>query len=273
MIHYRNHPALDDDVALWRYMGLDALRAMLSTHTLRLTRLDRFDDPFEGTVPRAQAMRTAEQFVGAIDPSDPIYLQRSGQANDPRRRNISWQTEMRQRREAQIRCAHASCWRQGAESDGMWRLYCANGGQGIAIRTTFGQLVRELSSTNTVIGAVQYRNYHEGEAFHDDIDAFFNKRLGFSYEQEVRVLSYDSAASHKHTEFIAGFAGDAPDLLEQFLYIPMRTPDIANEIVVSPYASREFETQLQELVESECPDLSPKVSFSELSERRHQRWV
>ncbi|MCX2865249.1 hypothetical protein OOZ63_25815 [Paucibacter sp. PLA-PC-4] len=273
MHYFRDQSALPDDTRLWRYMGLQGLTAMLTSNTLRLTRLDGFDDPFEGTLPHSQIVQMNQQFAAAVDPTEPIYRQRSRQAIDPRRRSISWREEMRQRREAQIRCAHASCWRHGTESDGMWRLYCANGGQGIAILTSFGQVVRELATTDAIVGAVEYRNYHEGRPFETEVDAFFHKRLGFAFEQELRVLIYNADAAYQHTKFIAGFTDLPPGKVEPFVFLPFRTESIANEIVVSPYASAHFEAELRALLDSLSPALSSKITYSELSERRYQRGV
>ena len=39
---------------MWRYLTLSAVIETIKTRRLRLTRVDRFQDPFEGSVPKKQ---------------------------------------------------------------------------------------------------------------------------------------------------------------------------------------------------------------------------
>lgn len=112
---------------LRRYVSLDALAHMLRNEQLRLTRVDKFDDPFEGSVPQKQ-----------IDDQVPLFSSRNelqmmsvaahfpGMSMPPRRRLDAW-TEMTLRRRALTRSTHASSWSSGHESEAMWRLYCRDG--------------------------------------------------------------------------------------------------------------------------------------------------
>jgi hypothetical protein len=49
---YKNRPSMDSGTPVWRYMRLDALIATLRNRQLRFTRVDKFEDPFEGSVPK-----------------------------------------------------------------------------------------------------------------------------------------------------------------------------------------------------------------------------
>jgi hypothetical protein len=45
---------MSGDTPVWRYLTLSAVIATIKTQHLRLTRVDRFQDPFEGSVPKKQ---------------------------------------------------------------------------------------------------------------------------------------------------------------------------------------------------------------------------
>jgi hypothetical protein len=51
---YKNRPPLDESIELRRYTTLDALVHIFRNRQLRLTRVDKFPDPFEGSVPKKQ---------------------------------------------------------------------------------------------------------------------------------------------------------------------------------------------------------------------------
>jgi len=134
---------MDAAIELRRYTTLDALVHILRNRQLRLTRVDKFHDPFEGSVPKRQiddqlpifSSRNAAQIMG-------VAAHHPSMSMPPHRHLDPW-TEMTLRRRAKTRSAHASCWTAGHESEAMWRLYCRDGepeGQGIALQSTFGKV-------------------------------------------------------------------------------------------------------------------------------------
>lgn len=279
MILTEKRTPLTPETHLWRYMSLDALLAMLMSGQLRLTRLDRFDDPFEGSVPFAELERTAREYQDAQEFTRGPHRPSPMQPNDVWRRARNWSEEVRLRRLAKIASAHASCWRHGFESEGMWRLYCKDHevlGQGVAIRTNMTRLNAALAMLNhkdLQLSAITYRTYHEGDAFERELDCFFNKRRGFSHEQEVRVLVFDSNLAYEFTRYISGFRATEPTQLAAYIYLPMHFPDVVEEIVVSPYASPSYEEAVVDAVAAHAPQLSEKIQLSELSDRKHAIWL
>ncbi len=116
---YKNRVPMDPASELRRYTTLNALVDMLRNRRLRLTRLDTFQDPFEGSVPKRQ-----------IDDQVPIFSSRNAaqmmsvaahypSMRMPPRRSLDPWTEMTLRRRAKTRSAHASCWTAGHESEAM----------------------------------------------------------------------------------------------------------------------------------------------------------
>jgi hypothetical protein len=45
---------MSDDTPVWRHLSLSAAIATIKTRKLQLTRVDKFHDPFEGSVPKSQ---------------------------------------------------------------------------------------------------------------------------------------------------------------------------------------------------------------------------
>ena len=66
---YKNRAPMDAATELRRYTTLDALVHMLQNRQLRLTRVDKFHDPFEGSVTQKQ-----------IDDQVPIFSTRNANA-------------------------------------------------------------------------------------------------------------------------------------------------------------------------------------------------
>ena len=141
---YVNRLPMDPGTELHRYMCLGELEDMLRNRRLHLTRVDQFEDPFEGSVPKRQIDDQAAIFGGAhfIRMSMEAALAHYPETERPRRPfHDPWQRVTTLRRAA-TRSAHASCWTAGPESEAMWRLYCEDGrrGQSVAVRSTLGRV-------------------------------------------------------------------------------------------------------------------------------------
>lgn len=174
---------------LWRYMDLAKFVSLLSTRALFLTRADRFEDPFEGSVPRArvearaQARREQQRRHGRVmlTAHEPVFV------------------------EDAILNTVVNCWYSNEhESDAMWKLY-APGGQGVAICSSYAGLAKSLPQTKAKIPEhaisgwakllrlrilpVQYIDYDAHPNAWDE--PFLLKRPGFEHEREVRLFAQD----------------------------------------------------------------------------------
>ena len=249
MLFYKNLVVIEnkETVAVWHYTTLEAVSAILRERKLRLTRVDRFVDPFEGSMTKQDSddlIPLLGGFEQQLDddtyPLGPVPQQRF---QDPHLRRA-------RRLELYKRCTYACCWRYGEESEGMWRLYCPNG-IGIALKTTVAKLEVAVDADDVVVAPIRYRHYHVGSAFTDDLDRFLNKRLGFKHEEELRVLRQDQAQIDAHT--------DRTEL-------PWRPAEVIDEIVISPYASTEYELIAKEVITARDQMLGARVSRSQLSD-------
>jgi hypothetical protein len=261
---------------VWHYTNLPALVSMLRDRQLRLTRVDKFTDPFEGSIPKKQYEDQAPIFAAAqaqaLDMHVPPVLthhlprmesQRRAR-RDPWSRLAAWRRAMKE-------SSHASCWCLGEESEGMWRLYCADvaRGQGVALCTAAGRLAESLESNGVVFGRVRYRRYNDDSpAFDDEMDPFFHKRLGFEHEREARLLTFASDYYRSLQSFLEGEAESKPEELPQFQFLAWDPGKVCESVIISPYASPEYEQAVKTVVSLLDRDLADRVQLSELSERR-----
>jgi len=270
---YKNRPPMAGDTPVWHYTSLDAVISMLSTGRLRLTRVDQFDDPFEGSVPKQDidnlvaiisGGQTALMMMGVYPHHFP------GMSTPPRQRYLDRFQMMTERRRAKIRAAHAVCWAAGDESEAMWRLYCndGRGGQGVALRTTLARLEASCAFLDVYVSPVQYRYYHVGSAFDDEMDALLHKRKAFEYEHEVRVLHYDHDQYLKLIAERPDGAPPPPDLANH-LSLDWSLTDTIEEIAISPYADDAYECEVRRRVVARSRSLESLIGLSVLSERRY----
>ena len=271
---YKNRPEVSPDEQPCHYTTLEAVVAMISGPKLRLTRLDTFDDPFEGSVPKQTMDDQVPLFAGshaAAMMMQAVAAHYPSHYNIPRARYRDQWTETTLRRKAMTRSAHAICWRAGDESEAMWRLYCNDGarGQGLALRTSLRKLEQSVSQHDVFVSPVAYRHYHTGPAFTDDLDAFMHKRNGFKHESEVRLLKYDQPHYLEHAAFIMGYREVEPAALPKYVYLDWTALDAIEAIVISPYASQIYEDEARRAIHALSTSLSRTVELSELSERRY----
>jgi hypothetical protein len=189
---------MSDDTPVWRYLSLRAVIETIETGRLRLTRLDKFSDSFEGSVPKQQIDDQIPIFGGAASfrrTMAVLGIWNPGMAIPESPKEDEW-ARMTRLRKARTRSAHASCWSMGAESEPLWRANCAyNGcrGVGVTMRTTLARLTASVAGRGLIVRPINYRSYREGPAFTDDMEPLLTKRLGFEDERELRLLKVDEA--------------------------------------------------------------------------------
>jgi hypothetical protein len=275
---YKNRMLMDPNTRVWRYTSLDAVIAMLRDRQLRLTRLDAFRDPFEGSVPKQQIDDQIPIFSGAQAAEmmmTSVAAHYPGMEVPRPRYRDRWQ-EMTDRRKAMTRSAHASCWSSGHESEALWRLYCNDSdgdrsgrdkGVGLALHSHLAKLEASVADLDVYVSPVKYRFYHVGPAFDDELDPFMHKRQGFECEREVRVLKFDEAHYRELSSSLVGNAeAPSPDELPTCRFLDWSLTGAIDGITVSPYASEDYESKARDAIAAVDPVL---VELSVLSERRY----
>lgn len=181
------HPMFDtpeDDVVLWRYMDLSQLVSLLSRKTLHFTRLDRLNDPFEGSWPRATVMARMEVFLKFVGHDHP--KKRGDKLFEELSRNM--------RRRICVSCWHSN----QTESAAMWSLYLKSD-EGIAIRTTVDRIRRAFAECpeSVYLGKIQYVDFDNAIVNASNmLTPATLKRVSFAHEQEVRLVHHAGQGTH-----------------------------------------------------------------------------
>lgn len=264
---YRNRPDTPGDAVVSRYLGLDGLVATLAERKLRFTRIDKFEDPFEGSVPRSEADHVLPALLAAASGQN---MMRQLAAHYPEMKVYDSEdafTRVTRLRRARTKSAHASSWAAGEESELLWRLYCRDRGKpglGVAMCTTLDRLERSVAAHDAFVSPILYVDYHtaDGPHFNCAVDALFHKRRGFRDEREVRLLCVDDG----HYGALARDATVGP--LPEYRYFAWAAVDVLEAVVISPYADHAYEDEVRSTVAATAPALAPRVELSILHERR-----
>jgi hypothetical protein len=263
---YKNRPSMSGDMPVRRYLSLSAVIATIRTGHLRLTRVDKFQDPFEGSVPKKQLEDQIPILIGAasrrtmlnsVAAHYPDMARLEPPDEDP------WGRITRLRR-ARTRSAHASCWSAGDESEPLWRAYCAYDGcrgVGVALRMTLARLEASVAAHDLYVSPIKYIPYREAPAFTDEMDSLLHKRNAFIDERELRLLKFDEA---RRTSFENASVSE----LTEHISLDWVLSDVIEEIAISPYADVDYEDWVRRAVKAADPSLADRVMLSELHERR-----
>lgn len=218
---------------VWRYMDLAKFVWLLKEKRLFMSRLDKLADPYEGSL-------TAKTIEG-ID----LFFRQHGSTN-------TW-AEMSNLYRQNQRTTYVCCWHANEqESEAMWRLYCGHG-NGVAIQTTYDKLAHAIEDELDVyIGCVKYIDYDHD--WFPDANAFhpvMHKRLAFSHEREVRLVSSPSA-----------FRTSSPAQPPESISIPLDLLTMVEHLYVDPYAQEYFFEAVQTIINGVEPSLSSKIVWS-----------
>ena len=232
-----------DDTTLWRYMSLEKFVSILATGSLFFTRVDKFDDPFEGFTPPLLTYMY-ELIINRAEDTEKAGLESAVKAMENWRKYVM-----------------CNCWHQNQEeSMAMWEKYQMRN-SGIAIKTTMQNLKKSLSDELDIfIGQIKYSSpeTYETKYTFDYVSAnlsneqllyfpYFYKRKAFEYEHEVRLIidSHPLVSDYWDKNF-----GDIP--LEDIFQKELELPEIweigmplkvdvqlligeTGEIIISPY--------------------------------------
>lgn len=239
-----NHPCfpqpIDRSVRVWRYLDISKLIWTIENNALWFSRLDLLGDPHEGSITPAMAearTKILDEHAHAI------------------RDLAKTKREFRQISENTKTSTYANCWHMGNyESEAMWRLYCPDG-KGIAIQSTYSALFDSLESKKDVyIGLIKYIDYEK--AWFPDGNLFYpvmHKRLGFSHESEVRLVT--ALIKHLTLGVEVGPVG---------VTIPWDYKLVIDAIYVNPYAPDYYVDVLKSLLSKYDSALMSKICWSKM---------
>lgn len=124
-------PGIDeppDDTTIWQYMDFTKLVSIPERKELFFARVDKVDDPYEGTIPEFSRRERMETYKVQYPDRTEEQLKRSFAALDRYAELVGTGSML-------INCCHINQF----ETAAMWELY-AQRNSGIAIKTTFKRL-------------------------------------------------------------------------------------------------------------------------------------
>jgi hypothetical protein len=238
------HPAFrqpeDAEAPLWRYMDIAKYVSMLMSSALYFARMDKFDDPFEGSLSKAEFDKLLVT-AAAGEASGAIPADWKGRYKDVLLANAR----------NTIKSCYVCCWHANShESEAMWKLY-ATSGCSIAIQTTYRQLWASLPNAfepehhlGPFLGMVTYLDHTTdsmpiGNIFHP----VMHKRRSFEHERECR------AVFHRTSRRVIPNPLDDSDLADfpTGISVPVDLSALVKRIVVSPSAPPWFSGVVEDL--------------------------
>lgn len=192
------------ETTLWKYLTFEKFLDFLLMKRLYFRRSDRLSDPFECLMPPDMCLGDTQ---GDMPQAERDFIAAHEHYINAARSKVflnSW---------------HINEY----ESEAMWKLF-GGSGHSIAIRTTFGRIMSEMSQHELTAGKVLYKDMIKDDCVISDIfDFALLKRKPFEHEREFRLI------------FINDGGDDNPRLLDSFgLHIPVEPADIVDKIYVSP---------------------------------------
>jgi hypothetical protein len=152
--------------SLWRYMDLKKFQLLIDGSAIWFSRVDRFDDAFEGAV--SEITRKVIKYGPDVTPE---MIEHFNKVH-------VWQQQW----------TYATCWHNSEQENAlMWAAYAP---KGVAIRTKYETLATQLPQ-NAVIAPVLYRDYSNELVSEGTQIRYFQKRHYFKDEKEVRSLIVD----------------------------------------------------------------------------------
>jgi hypothetical protein len=198
---------INDKDILWRYQDLPRYLDLLIRKQLFFTRIDQFEDPFEGK-------------YNISDKAGELSERAANLANEHSRTRIAFT---------------ANTWhRNDDENYAMWNIYARN--YGIAIQTNYKKLKGSFHKSDkpVYIGKVIYYKERAHQIPMDDpLAPFLHKRCMYQYENEIRCCYIMSEAEE------TGFTWEEQDTYNG-VFIPVDLDMMIERIYISPYAPKWF---------------------------------
>lgn len=267
---YREHQAFDtpdEERTVWRYISLPQLLSILDKESLYFTRVEEFNDPFEGELPQKNKEMLDSQ---DSDIEMPEYTRIDGDYKYEGSKHVRWDSYIKNKI-SKIKLfqkiSFVNCWHlKKHETVAMWDTNIP-GPEGVAIKSTVGDLrdaFDAFEENDVLIGKVNYIDY-KNDAIPEDhiLRPFTYKRQGFEHESELRAV-VTSPPLKGYPDFVGKGQGDIIpfdwDDLDVGKYIEIDIETLIEEIRLSPNESDWHADILNSVINDMGADFSVKGS-------------
>jgi hypothetical protein len=213
-------PQPEPAAKIWRFMTVAELVSLVSERALFFTRVDKLDDPFEGSLPKS-VLEQAENGFEKLTSHGQDMIRTT-------RQQVGYvQSKL---------WTMVNCWYINEhESAAMWKLHAP---EGVAVQSTVEHLVEVMQpdSEQILVGPVRYIDYErEGWAIDNDarfVLSIFHKRKSFEHERELRAVISKSMPGGIYN------VADGPGYLDPAgtpgIYVSVDLKELVEKIHVSP---------------------------------------
>ncbi|MDY0779385.1 hypothetical protein [Tenacibaculum sp. IB213877] len=244
------NPNLDvphGNTVIWRYVGLDKFLDLLTSQELFFSNAAKMSDKYEGLIPK----RNQEYLLKAI------------------KNNGLSREEAEQERQARLHRIHTlkeltllNCWTMSQnESYALWKIYLGGAKAGVAIRTTVAKLTRAIKKgndpfkENIYLSKVKYTDFIKEEP-ENRFNVITTKNKFYDYEKELRLFIF-------HEPLAEGGIKTPYDLFTG-RGVKVDLSELIDEIYLSPFVGKWFDSTFIEVLDKVHPNLSEKIKNSEI---------
>lgn len=208
---------LNSNDSLWRYLSIHKFISLTTNGTLLFSRLDLFQDPFEGIATRSiKENYMAGRMPNLEDMDDRIPIEQRQDVLDLKK---ALEAKFEQESLIKQKTQYINCWFKGQrESMAMWNLYSDK--TGIALKINGRQFIDYLKEQidnekelypnyKLICGQVEYRKLNPVDLEQEKTNIKYSalkKDESFQYENEYRLL-----IKSPETEY---FVQNNPDVIE-----------------------------------------------------------
>lgn len=245
----RVFPPENSNQPIWRYRDFRWFKELLRTYSLYFRRIDKFNDPCEGRLPKAylKARRAHLEKIGHSQADINNRIEGSKRVYNSAKK---WH--------------YANCWHMNErESSKMWDEYTTEK-NAIVIRSTYKRLKNSLCRCDrrfVYIGEITYiTDYEQGE-FRDStgtLAAAFHKWDEFKSEMELRAIMPHERLVKRET---IGDIHDTPK--ETDFHVVVDLDVLVESVYVSPKSSESFRSIVKSVMDKH--GLNKKVYPSQLT--------
>ena len=232
-------PPVNPRARIWRYTDLAKFLSLFDRSALFFPRLDKLEDPFEGSF-----TKSILQFenLGFDDLTDDLKLQVRNE--ETLRVAVGNNRRFREFSKAQREITFVNSWYCNEhESAAMWSQYLRTQ-EGIAIQSTYERLCQSLTGYADFqinVGMVNYIDYESDSIpYGNALYTTMYKRKSFEHEKELRAVIW-TMQHGKNQPGPENRFKDSPGL-----YVPVDIPTLVERVYLAPTAP----SWLRDLIES-----------------------
>lgn len=255
---------LDDNIIIWRYMTMASFLSLIIDKRLLFRKASTYKDYYDcyAIFDEESQKNIEDAIIHQKKPDNWIYCSRLGKGRPlmPFFKGEKWNLTFSQT--GKLLCnadiTYCNCWHiNNNENYALWKIYLDNQKEGIAVKSTIGNLKKALSveDDKVFLGRVNYTDKKlslNNESKVNEHSVILRKRLQYSYESELRAFVVSKTETGDENSYDA-------------LLVDIDIEQLVQEIWISPFAGQWLLEMINRLLEN--LKINFTVKSSEIVER------